>query len=139
MPRESLKFLFDARASARAIGEFTADRSLEDYRTDRKLRSAVEREFITIGEALRQAVALDPALRNSLSHVREIVSFRNLLVHGYSGVDDRAVWETAARSLPGLLTELDRLLSEQGSDPVRGALSLLGSIRQAPAACPDTT
>ena len=80
-----------------------------------------------------------PRCRRKSKFLSLIVSFRNLLVHGYSGVDDRAVRETAARSLPGLLTELDRLLSEQGSDPVRGALSLLGSIRQAPAACPDTT
>lgn len=100
MQPDVLKYLHDARDSARAILGFIEGRSPGEYCSDRRLRSAVEREFITIGEALRQAVSLDPTVRSAVSHVREIVGFRNLLVHGYSGVDDRAVWETAAHAIP---------------------------------------
>lgn len=115
MQPDVLKYLHDARDSARAILGFIEGRSPGEYCSDRRLRSAVEREFITIGEALRQAVSLDPTVRNAVSHVREIVGFRNLLVHGYSGVDDRAVWETAAHAIPTLLEELDRLLPASAS------------------------
>jgi len=64
--------------------------SLEEYRSKRAVRSAVEREFIIIGEALRRISALDETLFSSISNSRAIVDFRNLLAHDYGAVDDDA-------------------------------------------------
>ena len=54
MDRDPRAYLWDARDSADAIAEFVTGRTLNDYLADRMLRSAVERQFEIVGEALRQ-------------------------------------------------------------------------------------
>lgn len=52
MDRDPRAYLWDARDSADAIAEFVTGRTLNDYLADRMLRSAVERQFEIVGEAL---------------------------------------------------------------------------------------
>jgi uncharacterized protein with HEPN domain len=52
MQRDPRAYLWDAREAAAAILEFVTDKTFEDYADDRLLRSAVERQFEIIGEAL---------------------------------------------------------------------------------------
>lgn len=52
MWRDARAYLTDARDAAALILQFTRGKSLEDYRADPMLRSAVERQFEIIGEAL---------------------------------------------------------------------------------------
>jgi len=58
MPPEVLKLLHDIRQACGLIQQFTADKTADDFRDDAQLRSAIERQFITIGEALQQALRL---------------------------------------------------------------------------------
>jgi uncharacterized protein with HEPN domain len=53
MQRDSRAYLNDILEAAAAIQEATADVNAEAYGSNRLIRSAVEREFIIIGEALR--------------------------------------------------------------------------------------
>lgn len=46
------KYLWDAKVAADRVARFAKGRSFDDYRSDEMLRSAVERQFETIGEAL---------------------------------------------------------------------------------------
>jgi len=52
MQRDPRAYLWDAREAAAAILEFVEGKTFEDYARDRLLRSAVERQFEIIGEAL---------------------------------------------------------------------------------------
>lgn len=61
MRRDPRVFLWDAHSSAEAILEFVAGKTLADYSLDRLLRSAVERQFEIIGEALNQVCKIEPA------------------------------------------------------------------------------
>jgi len=47
------------------------------------IRSAVEREYITIGEALMVIAVRDPQLFAAIPEGRQIIDFRNLLTHEY--------------------------------------------------------
>lgn len=76
------------------------------------VRSAVERQFLIIGEALNRLGRIDPATAAQIPDLRRIVAFRNVLVHGYAVIDDELVWEVATTRVVGLVRELERLLGE---------------------------
>ena len=79
----------------------------------RAVRSAVEREFIIIGEALRRGSALDERLFDSISNSRAIVAFRNLLAHVYGAVDDDAVFGLVYSDLIELKGQANKVWSSQ--------------------------
>jgi uncharacterized protein with HEPN domain len=108
MPPEVSVLLRHIEEAAVAILDAASDRSLTDYVSSRGLRSSIEREFIIIGEALKNALAIDPTL--PITERRLIVDFRNLLVHQYSQVDDDFVWGLIQTDLPRLLAEVRALL-----------------------------
>jgi len=110
--RRVKKLLFDARSAGETIAAFTSGKSFEDYLKDAMLRSAVERQFEIIGEALRHAIDVDPELETKISETRRIVDFRNRLIHGYADISPRVVWGIIEEHLPRLMMELERLLAE---------------------------
>lgn len=83
MRLEAKKYPFDVQQAADLVAAFTAGKRLSDYETDALLRSAVERQFEIIGEALAQLTRLDEAIASHISEHRRIVAFRNILIHGY--------------------------------------------------------
>ena len=63
------------------------------------VRAAVERKFEILGEALNQVSKIDPALARRVPDFRDIISFRNPLIHGYAVVDQNKVATRYAKSL----------------------------------------
>jgi uncharacterized protein with HEPN domain len=115
MRPEIAKYLHDVRDAAVLVEDFTRGKSFAEYETDSMLRAAVEREFITIGEALAQASKLEPDLSQHITAFAQIVGFRNVLVHGYAVVQHQTVWGVVENDLPVLLREVESLLTQQGS------------------------
>jgi uncharacterized protein with HEPN domain len=116
MDRDARAYLWDAKESAEAIAGFVRGKSFEDYSADQMLRSAVERQFGIIGEALRQLKKRAPELANLIPELGSAVAFRNILIHGYDVIDDRIVWRTIDESLPALRERLTTLLSRLGDE-----------------------
>ncbi len=112
MPRDPRAYLWHARRAAALVVEFVADRSWADYEADPLLRSAVERQFEIVGEALGQLGRAAPDLAAQVPDLPRIVAFRNLLIHGYAAIDDRLVWEVATERVAPLVTVLNDLLGE---------------------------
>jgi Uncharacterized conserved protein len=81
------------------------------------VRSAVERQFEIIGEALAQLARIDPDTAIHITDAKRIVSFRNLLVHGYAQVDQRIVWDVLEHKLPKLRQEVEALLMNEDAFP----------------------
>ena len=104
------KLLEDIRDAAAFIAELAQGRTLEDYKRDRMLRQAVERNFEIIGEAVSRLTRIDPDNAQRIGSHRQIVDFRNVLIHGYDLIDHRIVWGTSAEKIPALLTEVESLL-----------------------------
>jgi uncharacterized protein with HEPN domain len=114
-PDEANKFLFDARQACISIQQFVQGKSLVDYDNDALLRSAIERQFIIVGEALLQASKHGQPLDGNITDARRIVAFRNVLVHGYAAVNNQIVWDVIEKNLPTLVRELDTLLTKAPS------------------------
>ena len=112
MKPEARKLLFDARQAATAIQEFCAGHSLESYQQSMLLRSAVERQFEIIGEALSQLSKLDAALVARIPDAPQIISFRNQLIHGYATISNKLVWSVVIDHLPGFISVIAGLLAE---------------------------
>ncbi len=62
LPLEIRKYVYDIQQARELLSEFTAGKTLDDYTFNAMLRSAVERQFEIIGEALNQMLRRDPAL-----------------------------------------------------------------------------
>ncbi len=92
--------------------DFTSGKTLDDYRANAMLRSAVERQFEIIGEALAQLARLDEKIVARVSEHSRIIAFRNILIHGYADIDERLVWDIVQAKLPVLRQEIERLLNE---------------------------
>ena len=89
---------------------FVAGMSYEDYREDRKTQAAVERKFEIIGEALNRLSLINPELLSQITNYRSIISFSNIIAHGYDSVEDRVVWGIVESDLDQLLRDVIRLL-----------------------------
>src|SRR5260370_9445747 len=112
MPLEPKKYLYDIQEAASQIVDFTSGKTLDDYRGNAMLRSAVERQFEIIGEALAQLARLDEKIVARISEHRRIIAFRNILIHGYADIDERLVWDIVQANLPTLRVEIERLFNE---------------------------
>jgi uncharacterized protein with HEPN domain len=111
-PPEIQKYLFDIAEACQLLERFVSGRTLEQYAADPMLRSAVERQFEIIGEALHQALRTDPNLADRITDTRRIVAFRNRLIHAYASIADEVVWGVLEASLPVLRREVETLLKE---------------------------
>lgn len=114
-PRDVRACLRDILDACDAIVVATAGKSFDEYRDSRGLRGWIERELITIGEAMLHAIRTDASLERMVPDARRIVDFRNVLVHGYHVVDDEVVWKIAVERVPELRRRVMAVLESIGS------------------------
>ena len=110
MQHDSRAYLHDVITAAENIRNFVQARSFEEYRDDIVIRSAVERQFEIVGEALARISRCDPELAARIPNLRDIVDFRNIIAHGYDVVDDEIVWDIIENHLPALIRNCRAIL-----------------------------
>ena len=115
MDRDARSFLWDIEEAAKAIARFIAGLNGGAFVADELIQAAVERKFEIIGEALNQLSKFDPVLARRIPDFRDIISFRNLLIHGYAAVQQDQVWRAATESLPRLRLAVAALRDELGT------------------------
>jgi len=112
MQREPRAYVADIITACDAIALDVSGVDVDTYMETRSIRSAVEREFIIIGEAVNILGELEPAVFSRIAQARKVVDFRNQLTHGYMTVNDKLVWAYAVRNAPLLHDECAALLAE---------------------------
>ncbi len=113
MPRDARKYLFDIAEASKLVSEFVTGKTLDDYLKSALLQSGVERQFEIIGEALGQLAKVDQQLAIRITDFQKIVSFRNVLIHGYADVDDELVWDIVETRLHVLREEVEKLIADR--------------------------
>ncbi len=94
------------------IREYTnAERSRFD--ASRLVQDAVIRNLQTLTESSQR---LSDEIKGSEPQIpwRELGGFRNVIVHGYLGVDVGAVWLVVEQDLPALSEAVNRMLVQPG-------------------------
>jgi uncharacterized protein with HEPN domain len=109
MTEQAKKYLSDILRAIELIEQFTKTTdNYNDYSTDLKTQSAVERQLGIIGEAVNKFDKLLPNL--TLENARKIVGFRNRLIHTYDAVDSSMIWAIIRKHLPPLKEEINERL-----------------------------
>ncbi|MEZ6232863.1 MAG: HepT-like ribonuclease domain-containing protein [Phycisphaerales bacterium] len=113
MPRRDVRmYLIDARDACDAIREYSTGKDLAEFRSNRMLRSAIEREFSIIGEAIVQMLRVQPNLTDRISNAESIARFRNILIHAYDLINYDTMWRTTVEDVPILHAEVCEILDE---------------------------
>ncbi len=75
MQRDPRAFLWDVQQAAGAIAQFTAGLDAAGYRANLLIRSAVERQFEIIGEALNRLSKEAPDLADRVPNLGKMSAF----------------------------------------------------------------
>ena len=87
------------------IGE---NKVFTEYSDNFLLQDAVERNLITIGEAMNLLLKKEPEI--PISNARRIVDTRNRQTHGYDEIEVTQIWNIIINHLPLLKIEAEKLL-----------------------------
>jgi len=112
MKADTTAHLHDIIQAADAIKQFAAGKTFDDYSSDDILRSAIERKCEIIGEALNRIRRDDADVLEQIRNHREIISFRNILAHGYDSIDDQIVWDVIGDDLDALRLDTRSLIQQ---------------------------
>jgi uncharacterized protein with HEPN domain len=99
------KYLFDIEHSISLIEDFMTEiGDFQAYQQDIKTQSAVERQLAIIGEVVNKLRQEETNFY--LTHVQQIIGFRNRLIHSYDNIDASIVWVIIKNHLPILKQEV---------------------------------
>jgi uncharacterized protein with HEPN domain len=83
------------------------------FEASRLVQDAVIRNLHILAES-SQRLSAEIKGREPLFPWRELAGFRNVIVHGYLGVDLGAVWLVVEQDLPALAAAVDRMAAHLG-------------------------
>jgi uncharacterized protein with HEPN domain len=85
--------------------------TFEEFQIDNKTIDAVIRNYEIIGEASN---LLPDEIKEKYSEIDwyRIRGFRNRIVHDYFGVDLQIIWKITFDQIPGLISNITRILSD---------------------------
>jgi uncharacterized protein with HEPN domain len=105
------KYLFDIQSSISLIESFLKDiDTFNDYQNDLKTQSAVERQLAIIGEVVNKLK--QEGSNYTLTHTKQMIDFRNRLIHSYDNIDNSIVWVILKKHVPALKEEIENLIDK---------------------------
>jgi len=109
MTEQGKKYLSDILQAIDLIESFTTGiKDFDNYLSDLKTRSAVERQLGIIGEAAGHFEKLNTGVR--IENIHQIVGLRNKLIHSYDVIDPSIIWAILRNHITPLKQEVEKLL-----------------------------
>lgn len=109
--RDYIDFIQDIIDAIKAIDEFIADISFEEFIRDDKTASAVTRKFEIIGEAANR---IPKAMQEKYKNIpwAYMIGMRNKIIHDYDGINLMIVFDSAREDLHKLLEPLISIIDD---------------------------
>ena len=109
--RSSRLYLSDAYQCCLKIERYTRGLDYEDFIEDEKTYDAVMRALSILGEAIKK---VPQSIKNKAKEIdwRKISGYRDVIVHGYFGLDDNITWDIIQNKIPHLEKALEKLINE---------------------------
>jgi uncharacterized protein with HEPN domain len=108
MQLEAKKFLYDIKQAIHLLEEFAASKNFDNCIEDAMRRSGGNWNH---RRGASQRGKIEPGIASSMSEYQRIITFRNILIHGYAQVDDHLVWDALQTKLPKLKSQIYGLLN----------------------------
>lgn len=86
------------------------NKTLEDFQANPMCDEACVFNLMQIGEPAKTALSDEAKTEIASIPWKQLYGMRNRIVHGYSGVDMRIVWDTIHDDLPVLKNEIKKYL-----------------------------
>jgi len=109
MSRDYRLFLDDIRDSCAKVLRYTAGMNFEQFVDEEQVFDAVVRNLGIIGEATKH---VPNEIRNLYPQVdwKKISGLRDVVVHGYFGIDEEILWDIIQNHVPELLEQVTQIL-----------------------------
>ncbi|MGI4873494.1 MAG: HepT-like ribonuclease domain-containing protein [Janthinobacterium lividum] len=109
-PLDSTRLQHLGYAAERVLNRL-GDTTLQEFLADEDLQDILLRQFTVIGEA---AAHISDSVKQRFPHLnwRQVVGFRNFVVHEYFRIDFTLVYDTATGVLPRLVADLPAVLQQ---------------------------
>lgn len=106
MSRDWRLYWEDILTACRKIGRFVSGMDKDAFLRDERTYDAVLRNLEVIGEAAKR---LPEDIRRAVPMIewRKIAGLRDIIAHGYFGVDHDILWNVVADKVPELLREME--------------------------------
>jgi uncharacterized protein with HEPN domain len=109
--RSSKLLVEDMIESVEKILQYTHNLSFEEFLKQSMAREAVYRNLEVLGEAADKIPQRIAELHSGIPW-QKMIGLRNILIHGYFGIDDHIVWNVVVNILPQLKNDLLELAEE---------------------------
>ena len=106
-----LSYLWDMRKYASEITEIIRGVPYAGFIEDKKIRYAIERLLLIVGEAANH-VSGEFQDKHAELEWAQIIGLRNILAHEYGEVKMDKIYLAATKSIPALLKHLESLLPD---------------------------
>jgi len=109
MQRQYKAYLKDILEAASKIERYTKGLSYTEFLKDSLRKDGVVRNLEVIGEAAKN---IPPEIKTKSPEIewKEIIGFRDVLIHAYFGVDFEIVWDVVKNKLPDLRDSIQKII-----------------------------
>jgi len=105
-------YLDDIVEAAKRIEKYTKSLTLEELKKDTLILDGVVRNLEIIGEAAKN-IPIQIKEKYPEIEWKKIAGLRDILAHGYFGIDVEVVWDIVRNKLPILKTQVNRILNKK--------------------------
>jgi uncharacterized protein with HEPN domain len=110
-----LAYVFDILEAAKLIQSYIEGVDRPTFDNDVMRQDAIFRRITIIGEATKR---LSEEFRKNHSEIswKEMAGMRDVIVHDYNEIDLDLVWDTATKSIPALIAQIEPLAPKEDSE-----------------------